>query len=283
MSITDLTATFSTAFTPSQAKLLAEAISESAENHAKAHDFSELRSIVRGITDIQNRTEYKVSGLSEAQKRIEANLVALSEAQKRTEITVTELSAAQTRTETRLGELATAQQRTEARMEELAAAQQRTETRMEGLAAAQQHTERALARLADSQVELRQTVGSLSETMGLSLENEAYRSLPAFLEREHNLTVTKRMIRHTVGGEEVDFLAEAKRGKTPVLIVGESKTTLAAKDVTQLMRKVETVKAHYKKRNGHEIVPLMIVLRAREKEIQGAKKKGVIVVQSFEL
>jgi hypothetical protein len=52
--------------------------------------------------------------------------------------------------------------------------------------------------------------------------------------------------------------------------------------VTQLLRKAEVVKANYKKRNGHEIVPVMIVHRAREKEIRNAKKKGVIVVQSFE-
>jgi hypothetical protein len=38
-----------------------------------------------------------------------------------------------------------------------------------------------------------------------------------------------------------------------------------------------------RQRNGHEIIPLMIVHRAREKEIQGAKRKGVLVVQSFEL
>ncbi len=120
-------------------------------------------------------------------------------------------------------------------------------------------------------------------TVGLAPENEAYRNLPAFLEREHNLTILKRLIRHQIGGEEIDFLAEAKRGKTPVLVVGESKTTLATNDVTQLLQKAETVKAHYKKRNGHEILPLMIVHRAREKEIQNAKKKGVIVVQSFEM
>ncbi len=167
--------------------------------------------------------------------------------------------------------------------------QERTEVKVEELAEAQKQTEVALKALTEEHRQLnaehhqtRQTVGSLANTVGLALENEAYRNLPAFPEREHNLTVTKRMIRHQIGGEEIDFLAEAKRGKTPVLIVGESKTTLAAHDVTQLQRKVEAVKAHYKKRNGHEIVPLMIVHHAREKEIRNAKKKGVIVVQSFE-
>ncbi len=174
------------------------------------------------------------------------------------------------------------QKRTEVKVEELAEAQRE-------LAEAQTRTEVALTALTEEHRQLnaehhqtRQTVGSLANTVGLALENEAYRNLPSFLEREHNLTVTKRMIRHQIGGEEIDFLAEAKRGKAPVLVVGESKTTLAAHDVTQLLRKAEIVKANYKKRNGHEIVPLMIVHRAREKEIRNAKKKGVIVVQSFE-
>lgn len=275
MSVADLTAMFSAQFTPNQAKLLAEVITESSDNLAKVHDFSELRAIIREITEIQNRTDHKVSGLSEAQKRIENNIVELSEAQKRTGITVAELSEAQKRTEIKIGELAETQQ-------ELAEAQKRTEARLEELTEAQIRTEVALVKLADSQLETRQTVGSLANTVGFALENEAYRNLPAFLEREHNLTVTKRMIRHIIGGEEIDFLAEAKRGKTPVLVVGESKTTLAAHDVTQLLRKAEAVKTHYKKRNGQEIVPLMIVHHAREKEIRNAKKKGVIVVQSFE-
>jgi predicted nuclease with TOPRIM domain len=181
----------------------------------------------------------------------------------------------QERTEIKVEELAGAQR-------ELAEAQTRTEVKVEELAEAQKRTEVEIAKLTEAQRETRQTVGSLANTFGVALENEAYRNLPAFLEREHNLTVTKRMIRHQIGGEEIDFLAEAKRGKTPALIVGESKTTLAAHDVTQLLRKAEVVKANYKKRNGHEIVPVMIVHRAREKEIRNAKKKGVIVVQSFE-
>jgi myosin heavy subunit len=296
MTESGLTTLFSSEFTPNQARVLASAITQAYQDLVKTSDFNELKEIVRDLGEAQKRTEIKVEELTEAQKRTETRMEELAEAQMRTETRMEELAEAQKRTETRMEELTEAQKRTETRMEELAEAQKRTETRMEELAEAQKRTEIAVlkltesqskltesqSKLTESQLEVRQTVGSLAETMGLLLENDAYRNLPAFLEREHNLIITRRMIRPIIGGEEIDFLAEAKRGKTPVLVVGEAKTKLDAQDVTQLQQKVEAVKAHYKKLNGHEILPLMIVHRAREKEIRNAKKKGVIVVQSFE-
>ncbi|MGH9840315.1 MAG: hypothetical protein ACREEM_16155 [Blastocatellia bacterium] len=174
------------------------------------------------------------------------------------------------------------QKRTEVKVEELAEAQKRTEVKVEELAEAQKQTEIQVARLTEVQRETRQTLGSVTGTLGMWLENEAYRNLPGFLERKHDITVTNRMIREYVDGEEIDILAEGKRGETEVLIVAESKNTLAAEDLALLKRKVEAVKTHYEKLNGREIVPLMVVHRARDKEIQRANNEGVIVVRSYE-
>jgi hypothetical protein len=195
---------------------------------------------------------------------------------------VRDLAEAQKRTEGKVSELAEAQKRTEGKMSELAEVQKRTDVALTELAEAQKRTEIKVGELADGQREMQKAVDSLSETVALSLENEAYRYLPAFLEREHGIAITKRMIRQQMNGEEIDFLAEGKRGETKVLVVGESKTTLAAKHLTQLKEKVEAVKKHYKKLNGREIVPLMIVHRARDREVARAKRDGVLVAQSYE-
>lgn len=167
------------------------------------------------------------------------------------------------------------QKRTEIKVEELAVTQRE-------LAEAQKRTEIEVAELATAQRETRQTLGSVTGTLGIWLENEAYRNLPGFLERKYDITITNRMIREYVGGEEIDIMAEGKRGETGVLIVAESKNTLAAEDLTLLKRKVEAVKTHYEKLNGREIVPVMVVHRAREKEIKRANNDGVIVVRSYE-
>ncbi len=181
----------------------------------------------------------------------------------------------QKRTEVKVEELAEAQR-------DLAEAQKRTEVKVEELADAQKRTEVELAKLTEAQRETRQAVGSVSKSLGLWLENEAYRHLPGLLERKHNITVTSRMIRQYVDGEEIDLMAEGRRGETEVLIVVESKTTLAAEDLTRLKEKVEAIKAHYEKLDGREVVAVMVAHHAREKEISRASREGVIVVQTFE-
>jgi hypothetical protein len=114
------------------------------------------------------------------------------------------------------------------------------------------------------------------------LENEAYRHLPGILLAKHKITVSKKMVRQQVGAEEVNLLAEGKRGKTMVLIVGEAKTRLAAHHLTELKRKIKEVEKHHPAAKGREIVPVMVVHFARDKELQRATREGVIVVQSFE-
>ncbi|MEM7531605.1 MAG: hypothetical protein AAF639_05490, partial [Chloroflexota bacterium] len=41
---------------------------------------------------------------------------------------------------------------------------------------------------------VRSELGGLSKSLGYALENEAYRVLPAFLEKEYGITVTERFI-----------------------------------------------------------------------------------------
>jgi predicted nuclease with TOPRIM domain len=152
------------------------------------------------------------------------------------------LAAAQARTEKRLEELAAAQARTEKRLEELAAAQARTEKRLEELAAAQARTEKRLAELATEHSKTRGQLGSLTKTVGYTLENEAYKALPALLERDHGLIVEGRLKRGYLQARdgrslEINILGRGRRHGEKVIILGESKAQLSKNNIDRFLNR----------------------------------------------
>jgi uncharacterized phage infection (PIP) family protein YhgE len=240
-------------FPPQQAEVLAEVITDAYNSLVKASDFNELKGIVAQLAQAQQRTEQRMDSLA-----------------------------------MRMEELAQAQQRTEQRMEELAQAQQRTEQRVDSLAMRMGELTQEMQVFARGLANVRADVGGLSRSFGYALENEAYRMLPAFLARQHGLTVTERLVRTEVAGEEINLLGRAKRNGQEVLIVGETKLQLDERRsnrreedevLEQLARKVEVVRQAMP---GIEIVPLLITHYARPSFVQQAAEQGVIVVQSFE-
>lgn len=86
----------------------------------------------------------------------------------------------------------------------LAEEQRALTTAIKQLAIAQTHTERALDRT-------RSEVAGIGDTLGYTLENEAYRELPAVLRARHGIEVTHKFIRTVIGGTEIDFYAEGTR------------------------------------------------------------------------
>ena len=127
-----------------------------------------------------------------------------------------------------------------------------------------------------------QDLREAADALDFMLGDEAFRHLPKLLVDKHKISVTGKMIRRQVGNQEINLLAEGARGQIPVLIVGEVKSQLTAQDFTQLKNKIKEVEKHYPAAAGREIVPIMVVHSAREKELQRAEREGVIVVQSFE-
>ncbi len=274
-------------------------INELAEAQKRTEErLNELAEAQKRTEERLNRLEEVVEKLAEAQKRTEERLNELAEAQKRTEErlnrleeVVEKLAEAQKRTEERVNELAEAQKRTEERLnrleevvEKLAEAQKRTEERVNELAEAQKKTEDAIKRLVGELEEVKEQVGGLSHTVGYTLENEAYKALPALLKRDYNLEVLGKLKRGYIKDSkgqaiEVNIIGEAKRNGKKVFIVGESKVKLSKNDVRRFIerriKRLEPVLG--------ELFPLIVTHMISEPDVEEfAKEKGVVVYYSYD-
>ena len=150
---------------------------------------------------------------------------------------------------------------------------------MEEVADAQKQTGIALKKLAMGLDATRSELGGLSRSVSYSLENEAYRQLPRYLQETHGITLTDRMVRFELDGEEINLFAKGSRNGKEFFILGESELKLSSVGkLRQLEKKVVLVKKHY----GGECIPLMITHFARPQVLDAATKKGIIIVQSFE-
>ncbi len=164
-----------------------------------------------------------------------------------------------------------------------------------GLALSQKELAQSQREMAQAQVrtenELRnlaREMGGLSRSVSYSLENQAYRLLPAFLEAEYGIVLEKRMVRTVIGDEEIDLFALGQRNGTPIVLVGETKLQLdrrrggrdaAVQVLEQLARKAEAVQSLYPDR---EMVRLLVTHFARPAVHAEAQKQGVIITQSAE-
>jgi uncharacterized phage infection (PIP) family protein YhgE len=256
-------------------------------------DFNELKEVVSELAQAQKRTEQRVEELAEAQKRTEARLDSLivrvdqlAEAQKRTEQRVEELAEAQKRTEARLDSLV-------ARVEELAEAQKRTEARldslivrMDQLAEAQINTEKALQALAIRLDDTNKQLGGLSATVGYTLENEAYKHLPALLGRDFGIVLEDRLkrgfltdLKHADRHIEVNILGKATRDGKPILVVGESKVQISR---SKLLHYIE-IKLPLLDTGGVE--PFVVIVAHMETEpglAELARSRGAALYFSYE-
>jgi chemotaxis protein histidine kinase CheA len=304
-------------------KTLVKSIAETQQRNEEARQHAEARmdaridqlvlvqqgtqQAIKELTEAQQRTEARVEQLTEAQQRTEARVEQLTEAQQRTEARVEQLTEAQQRTElaqqrteARMEQLAEAQQRTElaqqrteARVEQLTEAQQRTElaqqrTEMaiQELKEAQQETSRQIEKLTHSLDETRRDVGGIGLSVGYMLENEAYRWLPAFLQEQHGITITRRLIRVEMGGLEINVFGEGTYNGKPITLVGEAKNRLELRrrrrgeDVfDEIEKKLQAVRAELGER---EYMPVLVTNYATEAFLAEAQQRNVLVVQSFE-
>jgi hypothetical protein len=238
--------------TPAVRKVLVQIIDQRIKDvHVTKEDFSELKAIVKNIAEIQQRTELKLE----------------------------EVASWQEKTDLKMEQLVDAQKKTDLKMGQLVDAQKKTDLKMGQLVDAQKHTDTILKKLAMGLDATRSELGGLSRSVGYSLENEAYRQLPRYLQEAHNITLTDRMVRFELDGEEINLFAKGSRNGKEFFIVGESALKLSSVGkLRQLEKKVSLVKKHY----GGECLPMMITHFARPQVLEAATKKGIMIVQSFE-
>ncbi len=231
---------------------------EELANVVTKEDFSELKKTVQSLADAQKRTEEQVRELAEAQKKTEQRLTGL-------EKVVEELAEAQKKTEQRLNELVEAQKKTEQRLNELAEAQKKTEQEIRKLSVGLRRT--------------REQVGGLARSVAYALENEAYIKLPQYLRDNYGIEITEKFIRTEIKEEEINLFARGRKNGKKVVIVGES--VLKLDDMEKLkavLEKVDVVIDEVEE----EVVPIIVTHFAKKKVLEGAKKRGIIVVQSFQ-
>jgi chromosome segregation ATPase len=202
-------------------------------------EFKDLKSIVSELAEAQKRSENRigrlenaVSELVEAQKRSENRIGRLENA-------VSELAEAQKRSENRISRLENA-------VSELAEAQKQTEKTVGELAEAQRQTEKELGLLAKTVKSVQKELGGLSDSVGYSLENSAYKSLPTLLKRDFNIELKEKIDRkylHMESGELQEFNVVCKGiyNNKEIFILGESKSQLSAKHIERFLKQIKYI------------------------------------------
>jgi len=245
-------------------------------------EFNELKAAVEELVEAQKRTEEQVNQLAEAQRRTEERL-------SRLEVVVAELAEAQKRTEERVNQLAEAQRRTEERLSrlevvvaELAEAQKRTEERVNQLAEAQKRTEEELKKLVAEHKITRERLEGISNSVGYTLEDRAFRSLPAVL-REHGFEVEGRLVRKYVlvrGRErQVNIYGHGKREGKPVFIVGEAKVRPSRKEIDRFVRLVRQLETQ----EGKEAAMVFVAYDFPPSVENYLREKGILPIWSYDL
>lgn len=197
---------------------------------------------------------------------------------------VKRLAIAQARTEERM-------ERVEVAIEKLTAAQARTEERMdrveaaiEKLTAAQARTEQTLNDLIGAHRETRRQLGGLSMTVGYTLENVAYRALPALLKADYGIEVQGQLIRTYLTDNrgrslEVNIYGKGRENGREVVILGESKSQLSANHIERFIkRRLKPLRPQFE-----NVLPVLVTHMISSEPVAAyAKEHGIALYYSYQ-
>ena len=214
-------------------------------------NFNRVWQVINELAEAQKRTEERLAQHEDRLSRVEKILEKLAEAQKETEERLTRLEKV-------VEELAEAQKRTEERLErfekqteenfdrvwqainELTEAQKRTEEEIQRLTQRMDKFERRLELVEDR-------LEGLSDSIGYSLENMAYRALPKILAERFGLQIEGRLLRRyfKVGRKkiQINVYGWARKNGSRILVLGECKVRPSKKEIERF-RKYATKIAH---------------------------------------
>jgi seryl-tRNA synthetase len=260
-----------------EVRALAEAQRRSEEQFASYRAetnrrFAELAAEVRALAEAQRRTEQRVEELAEAQRQTAQTVRELVEAQRQTDQRLNELAEAQRRTEQRLDELAEFQQRA---YEEFVAFRSETDQRLTRLERGQQRLEVAVERL-------QREVRNLSNTIGMTVEDEA-EDMVAWVLKKRGYTIRRTRQSAIIDGEvDVIVLATTPEGQD-VTVVVEVKHRLGVRDVYRWAQRVQSksyqrrlVEAGY----AAPYMPYIFAMRFDDPALEATRALGIGLVNS---
>ncbi len=151
---------------------------------------------------------------------------------------VADLAEAQKKTEQRLNSLTQ-------KVNELAEAQKKTEQRINELAEAQKKTEEEIYKLVKRMDMFEDRLEGISNSVGYSLENKAYKSLPKILSERHNITIINRLLRKyfLVGKKniQINIYGHGKRNGEDIVIIGECKVRPSKREITRFKKYAQKI------------------------------------------
>ena len=182
-------------------------------------------------------------------------------------------------------ELAAAQSKTEAKLEELAV---KTEKRLEELAAAQSKTEDSLNKLINEHVETRRRLESMSDAVGYNLENQAYKALPALLQKDLKIKVEGKLVRRYFPGTrkgryiQVNIYGWGSQNGKRILILGECKTSLSKKEVDRFLKLTKYI-VKLENISEEETLKIAVVHDILPPVVSYLESKGIKLYWSYDL
>ncbi|MEM7538469.1 MAG: hypothetical protein AAF639_40250 [Chloroflexota bacterium] len=247
---------FMPAFTEQQSDILADVITEKFENNVKVSDFTELKEIVARIGEKQDRLTAAVEELVTSHQEMRESQQEMRESQQRMQDAIEKMSAS------------------------IVSLNENQTVLFEN----QNQMQKDIGSIKATVGNLNKNVSGLGESLGYSLENEAYRLLPAYLERKHNIKLSEPMLRRYVYDQEVNILGVGTKDDEPIILVGEAKARLGTNHFAQLWHHVSLV--HKAQEEGEiaegEVIPIFVTHMARQQAVRKANREEVMIVHSFE-
>jgi vacuolar-type H+-ATPase subunit I/STV1 len=239
-------------------------------------DFVELKTEVEKLTISVRDLTSSVKELTENQKKLEEKFQQLVDTQRQTEERLNKLTE-------RVDQLAEAQRQTEERLNKLTERVEQLTISLKELTENQKKLEERLIKVEEGLKLTRKEVGGLAHTVGYSLEDRAYKSLPKLLKKDFDIDIEGKLIRTylELGKEkfiEVNIFGKGKQKDKQVVIIGEGKSQLKKTDVDKFLKMIEMIKGSF----AEKIIPIMITYQTLPQVDRYAEEKGVKIYYSYD-
>ncbi|MCX7993235.1 MAG: hypothetical protein N2651_06155 [Fimbriimonadales bacterium] len=263
LDIAKMTASLAEAFPEPQAQRIALVISEAVQSVFESE-------VIKRIDQLREE-------MRESDRRIEAKLDQLVEVVSENTRAIVELRAVVERHDEQIAANTRAIAENAHAITELRKAIEKHDEQIVRLVAVAEKHDRRLTNIERIQ-------GGMAMTLGYTLENAAYKALPALLERDYGIRVEGQLTRDYVVGVngeecEVNILGKGFRNGEPVTIVGESKIQLSVQEIDRFIRrKLKPIAS----RVVNPFPVLVAHMVSSTKVIPHAKEKGIAVYLSYE-